>query len=62
MYIITAINGERIRCRLKYQQLHHFYKKLCSSCAALNFTKRNQKGDLTGLTALVTGGRIKIGY
>ena len=28
----------------------------------MNFIKRNQKADLSALTALVTGGRIKIGF
>ncbi|KAJ3213857.1 hypothetical protein HDU67_002358, partial [Dinochytrium kinnereticum] len=34
---------------------------LCTHCSTLNETKRNQRADLTGKYALVTGGRIKIG-
>lgn len=35
---------------------------LCKSCNKLNEEKRNQKADLRGKIALVTGGRIKVGY
>jgi NAD(P)-dependent dehydrogenase (short-subunit alcohol dehydrogenase family) len=35
---------------------------LCPKCATLNWEKRNQKCDLKGLYALVTGMRVKIGY
>jgi len=42
--------------------VHHFYDCLCFICGDFNFLKRNQKADLTGLIALVTGARIKIGF
>ena len=32
------------------------------TCAALNFTKRTELADLRGRVALLTGGRVKIGY
>ena len=35
---------------------------VCPSCAELNRTKREQTADLRGKLALVTGGRIKIGF
>jgi NAD(P)-dependent dehydrogenase (short-subunit alcohol dehydrogenase family) len=35
---------------------------MCPPCAALNFEKRQQTADLRGRVALVTGGRVKIGY
>ena len=35
---------------------------MCPACARLNWAKRHQTGDLRGYTALVTGGRIKIGF
>lgn len=35
---------------------------ICPSCMALNETMRAKTCDLTGKTAVVTGGRIKIGY
>lgn len=49
-------------CKTRYKQVHHFYDALCPECAELNWTKRNQTADLTGRYALVTGGRVKIGY
>ena len=39
-----------------------FYDQLCPSCAKLNYEKRLQTTDLTNSVALVTGGRVKIGY
>jgi NAD(P)-dependent dehydrogenase (short-subunit alcohol dehydrogenase family) len=49
-------------CKLSYRTLHFFYHSLCPACAQLNFEKRSQTTDLSGRVALVTGGRIKIGY
>ena len=49
-------------CKRDYDRLHHFYDSLCPDCAALNWTKRHQTYDLSGRYALVTGGRVKIGY
>ncbi|MBD2124627.1 SDR family NAD(P)-dependent oxidoreductase [Trichocoleus sp. FACHB-262] len=49
-------------CKQPYTQLHPFYHSLCPKCAELNYQKRQQRTDLTGRMALVTGGRIKIGY
>jgi NAD(P)-dependent dehydrogenase (short-subunit alcohol dehydrogenase family) len=49
-------------CKQKYSVIHHFYDQLCPSCAELNFTKRTELADLTGRVALLTGGRVKIGY
>ena len=49
-------------CKQKYSVIHHFYDQLCPSCAELNFTKRTELTDLTGRVALLTGGRVKIGY
>ncbi|OUL26548.1 short-chain dehydrogenase [Nostoc sp. RF31YmG] len=49
-------------CKAAYFDLHFFYHMLCPSCAAFNYDKRNQRTDLTGRVALITGGRIKIGY
>src|SRR5690348_3962571 len=42
--------------------VHFFYDQMCPPCAELNFAKRNQTADLRGRVALVTGGRVKIGY
>lgn len=49
-------------CKNAFVTLHHFYDSLCPACAALNFSKRAQSADLRGRIALVTGGRIKIGF
>ncbi len=49
-------------CKQKYSQVHHFYDQLCPSCAALNYAKRAETADLRGRVALLTGGRVKIGY
>jgi NAD(P)-dependent dehydrogenase (short-subunit alcohol dehydrogenase family) len=49
-------------CKTKYTQLHHFYDQLCPPCAELNFRKRTERADLSGRVALLTGGRVKIGY
>jgi NAD(P)-dependent dehydrogenase (short-subunit alcohol dehydrogenase family) len=49
-------------CKEKYQLIHHFYDQLCPACAKLNFTKRTELADLRGRVALLTGGRVKIGY
>lgn len=49
-------------CKEHYTKLHHFYDRLCPSCASINFAKRQQTADLSGRIALVTGARIKIGY
>ncbi len=49
-------------CKVKYHDVHHFYDQLCPACAEFNFTKRGELADLTGTVALLTGGRVKIGY
>lgn len=60
--------GERLRpercyvCKEPFTQVHFFYHLLCPACARFNHQKRTQRADLHGRIALVTGGRIKIGY
>src|SRR5690606_11473533 len=49
-------------CKELYTRLHQFYDSLCPACATLNWQKRHQTADLTGRVALLTGGRVKIGY
>jgi NAD(P)-dependent dehydrogenase (short-subunit alcohol dehydrogenase family) len=49
-------------CKRDYTAIHHFYDHLCPPCAALHFAKRTELADLRGRVALVTGGRVKIGY
>jgi NAD(P)-dependent dehydrogenase (short-subunit alcohol dehydrogenase family) len=49
-------------CKRKYGSIHHFYDQLCPPCADVNFAKRTESTDLRGRVALLTGGRVKIGY
>ena len=49
-------------CKQQYRLIHHFYDQLCPACATLNFSKRTELADLRGRVALLTGGRVKIGY
>src|SRR5260221_4097523 len=49
-------------CKQDYSTIHHFYDQLCPKCAELNFRKRAETADLRGRVALLTGGRVKIGY
>ncbi|HTD66457.1 MAG TPA: SDR family oxidoreductase [Candidatus Limnocylindria bacterium] len=49
-------------CKQDYSTIHHFYDQLCPGCAELNFHKRTESADLRGRVALLTGGRVKIGY
>lgn len=49
-------------CKQDYFEIHHFYDQLCPACAELNFAKRTELADLRGRVALLTGGRVKIGY
>ena len=49
-------------CKQDFTVLHHFYDQLCPACAELNYRKRSELADLSGRVALLTGGRVKIGY
>ncbi len=49
-------------CKEKFTQVHHFYDQMCPACAEFNFNKRTELADLRGRVALLTGGRVKIGY
>lgn len=49
-------------CKRGYRELHHFYDSLCRSCGDFNYAKRDQTADLSGRVALLTGGRVKIGF
>jgi NAD(P)-dependent dehydrogenase (short-subunit alcohol dehydrogenase family) len=48
-------------CKADYTTVDAFYHWLCPDCAATSHAKRNQRVDLTGRRALLTGGRAKIG-
>lgn len=49
-------------CKKSFTQLHFFYHLLCPECAELNYAMRDLHADLRGRVALVTGGRVKIGF
>jgi NAD(P)-dependent dehydrogenase (short-subunit alcohol dehydrogenase family) len=49
-------------CKQPYSDVHHFYDQLCPECASFNFAARTELADLRGRVALLTGGRVKIGY
>ena len=48
-------------CKTDYTLVDAFYHYLCPDCAAFSHSKRDQRTDLTGKRALLTGGRAKIG-
>ncbi|MGW5862786.1 SDR family NAD(P)-dependent oxidoreductase [Streptomyces sp. NPDC055239] len=49
-------------CKVSYRQVDSFYHRLCPDCAADNRSRRGLRTDLSGRRALLTGGRVKIGF
>ena len=49
-------------CKEAYTQIHFYYDAMCKRCGDFCYAKRRQSVDLSGRVALVTGGRLKIGY
>ena len=49
-------------CKQHFTRVHSFSDQLCPAGAELNFAKRTETADLRGRVALLTGGRVKIGY
>ncbi|MCK1814627.1 SDR family NAD(P)-dependent oxidoreductase [Streptomyces sp. XM4011] len=49
-------------CKVPYQDVHTFYHRLCPGCAADHLRRRGLGTDLRGRRALLTGGRVKIGF
>ena len=49
-------------CKRDYTEVHAFYDQMCPECAVFNLAKRTETADLAGRVALLTGGRVKIGY
>ena len=49
-------------CKRKYTSVHLFYDQMCQACGDFNQFKRTENADLRGRVALLTGGRVKIGY
>ena len=48
--------------RLFLDNIHKFYGNLCTKCGDYNYSFRTMELDFSGRIAIVTGGRIKIGY
>ncbi len=48
-------------CKEDFTLVDAFYHWLCPRCAAMSHLKRDQRTDLSGKRALLTGGRAKIG-
>jgi NAD(P)-dependent dehydrogenase (short-subunit alcohol dehydrogenase family) len=49
-------------CKQRYLEVHSYYDQLCPACGDFNYRKRTETADLQGRVALLTGGRVKIGY
>ncbi|WP_245674505.1 SDR family NAD(P)-dependent oxidoreductase [Herbidospora cretacea] len=49
-------------CKAVYGMVHPVYHLLCPECAEENLTRRTARCDLRGRRALITGGRVKIGF
>jgi NAD(P)-dependent dehydrogenase (short-subunit alcohol dehydrogenase family) len=49
-------------CKSPYRAVPQDYPQMCAECAAGNGARRTARCDLSGRRALVTGGRIKIGF
>jgi NAD(P)-dependent dehydrogenase (short-subunit alcohol dehydrogenase family) len=49
-------------CKRPYRQADAFYHRLCPTCAEQNTARRAISTDLTGRRAILTGGRVKIGF
>ena len=48
--------------KFSFDNIHSFYGNLCKKCGDYNYSFRTMKLDFTGRIAIVTGGRVKIGY
>lgn len=51
-----------IRCYMCKKYIEYNKNCMCENCFAINMTKRNNKKNLEGQLAIVTGARVKIGY
>ncbi|MCO6010410.1 SDR family NAD(P)-dependent oxidoreductase [Actinoallomurus purpureus] len=49
-------------CKTHYRLVHPEYHLLCPACAEENLARRHARCDLRGRRAIVTGGRVKIGF
>ena len=49
-------------CKKHHPDVHFFYDQMCVPCGDFNYFKRAELANLHGRVALLTGGRVKIGY
>lgn len=49
-------------CKTRMKERHDFYSEMCRTCGSFNFQKRMQHVPVQGAIAIVTGGRVKIGF
>jgi NAD(P)-dependent dehydrogenase (short-subunit alcohol dehydrogenase family) len=49
-------------CKESYREADADYHQLCPPCASLNAQRRIARCDLRGRRAVITGGRVKIGF
>ncbi len=49
-------------CKQNYFDIQPLYHLMCEACAKTNIHWRNKRADLSGRTAIITGGRVKIGF
>ena len=60
-----AVLQRPLKCYVCHElrtEVHPFYDSMCMACGDLNWQRRHQTADLSGLVCLVTGARVKIGY
>lgn len=50
------------KARINKKSRHVKYDSMCTFCGNINMFKRNAKSNQLNKTAIVTGGRVKIGY
>lgn len=59
----TYLRGQRCYiCKGHFRLADAFYHQLCPDCAAENAARRTARTDLSARRALLTGGRVKIGF
>ncbi|GAB2964339.1 SDR family NAD(P)-dependent oxidoreductase [Micromonospora polyrhachis] len=67
--MVSAVERSMLRrsrrcyvCKDSYREVDSDYHQLCPDCAQENTARRSARCDLRGRRALVTGGRVKIGF
>jgi len=50
------------KVRASDDEMHKIYQSMCEPCGDLNLSRRDFKKNMSGKVAIVTGGRIKIGF